>query len=653
MRLIFWLLIAVLASVLRSGPSLAAMIEETVDVPVEVTNPDGRPLSQTVKVTIFRDDQTPRAPFLILNHGRSSDAAIRQRVSARPFADNARYLVSRGFAVFVPIRIGYGATGGPDVESSGPCRDRRYREVYDAGVRQVLAVIAYAKSQAYVDPERGLVAGQSFGGTMAIGLAAEGVPGVRAAVNFAGGGGGRPKTHPGQPCDPDKLQALFAHYGGQARIPTLWVYSENDQYWGPELPRKWHSAFTTAGGEGRFVQIPAFKADGHSSFTGQPQAWKPAFEAFLAACCGTATAQTKEPALIRVAAPAAAPGGPAAAGSSGADASTPLGQMLSAWAQKHGIARAALVVRREGRVVHMSGYGGADPARPVHLASLSKAITGACVATLVRDGKLGYEWPVSRAMPRFLATHGRPKDPRVEGLTIGQLLTHRGGFPGGKDGGDPATRSALEAYLATSSSREAPKPALIASLLATPLVRAPGEAYAYSNVGYLMLGAIIEEASGRSYESTCRDAVLRPAGVDGTLDPVWAVLGATGGWHMAGADYLAFLDRLEPRRAAFGPATRDWMLDSAGKTVGANPRNWYSIGLRMRDTGRGIEIFHTGSWRRRFPPDAQGPRATETGTLAVRLPDGTSFFLYLTPLARGAREELFRELRRTLPTGRL
>ena len=266
-------------------PLAAKLVETTVEVPVEVRDAQGQIVRQPIKVTIFRDDARPRAPFMILNHGRSAKADQRAGVKPAQYAANARYFVSRGYAVFMPVRIGYGASGGPDVENSGPCAAKSYRRVYEAGTTQSLSVIEYAKAQPYVDPARGIVVGQSFGGTIAIALAARNVPGVLAGVNFAGGGGGRPDTHPEQPCSVERMTQLFASYGATARIPTLWVYSRNDKFWGPEFPRVWHKAFTDRGGTGEFVSLPEYKSDGHPSFTGAPEAWKPAFEAFLKSCC--------------------------------------------------------------------------------------------------------------------------------------------------------------------------------------------------------------------------------------------------------------------------------------------------------------------------------------------------------------------------------
>src|SRR5229473_2599181 len=83
------------------------------------------------------------------------------------------------------------------------------------------------------------------------------------------------------------------------------------------------------------------------------------------------------------------------------------GAALKTWAARHKAAQAFVVVRRGGRIVHRSSVGGIDPGAPVHLASLSKAITGACIATLIRDGKLAFDTTVSSALTKFIARHGK------------------------------------------------------------------------------------------------------------------------------------------------------------------------------------------------------------------------------------------------------
>jgi hypothetical protein len=111
---------------------------------------------------------------------------------------------------------------------------------------------------------------------------------------------------------------------------------------------------------------------------------------------------------------------------------------------------------------------------------------------------------------------------------------------------------------------------------------------------------------------------------------------------MRGADYLAFYEIFDPKRAALGPAVTKWMMSPAGKTYGKTSFPvWYALGVRLRDAGRGVEIWHTGSWRSRRPRDKLGPLASETSTLAMRLNDGTSWFVHSLPLVRGnARLEL-------------
>jgi dienelactone hydrolase len=131
-----------------------------------------------------------------------------------------------------------------------------------------------------VDAGHGLLVGQSFGGATVLAVASKNEPGVVAAINFAGGSGGRPKTHPGAPCRDDRLAATLASYA-KAKVPTLWLYSDNDQYWGARLPKLWFDGFVKSGGRGRFVELPPSGEDGHSSFSRNAVAWRPPVEAFL------------------------------------------------------------------------------------------------------------------------------------------------------------------------------------------------------------------------------------------------------------------------------------------------------------------------------------------------------------------------------------
>lgn len=280
-RLNLWGLVAVLAVAAWAPHAAARLVEEVVQLPVEVRDYYGRTHQHAITVTVFRDDERPRSPFLVLNHGRAGDEAGRARLGRARYGENSAWFVARGFAVFVPTRVGYGVTGGPDVEWSGACAQREYGASFETGAAQVLKVIDYAKARSYVDPGRGVVAGQSVGGAVSMALAAKNVEGVAAVINFAGGSGGNPATSPETPCSEPRLRRVFGDYGASARRPTLWLYSENDLYWGKSHPRAWFEAFRARGGAGEFVQLPAFGRDGHSSFTGNPAAWRPAVERLL------------------------------------------------------------------------------------------------------------------------------------------------------------------------------------------------------------------------------------------------------------------------------------------------------------------------------------------------------------------------------------
>jgi len=262
-------------------PAAPVILESVVDVPVSVSNAFGLRVEQHIKVTIFRDAAQGKGPYLVLQHGRPPNAQDMAKVPRYRYEQASRHFASMGFVVMVPTRVGYGESGGPDVEDSGRCDARTYEPVYAAAADQTLAVLQAARQWPFVDSSRGLVVGQSFGGATAIALAAREVPGLRGTVNFAGGGGGNPETHPDNPCSPARLKALFAGYGKAARVPTLWLYSENDRFWGPDLPKAWFATFKAQGGEGSFVSLPPYLDNGHGIFTGNQAAWQPAFEAFV------------------------------------------------------------------------------------------------------------------------------------------------------------------------------------------------------------------------------------------------------------------------------------------------------------------------------------------------------------------------------------
>lgn len=260
----------------------AAVVEQVMQLPVSVSDAFGKTVEQAITVTLFLDDAaTAPRPLLVLNHGRAPQATERAAMGRARFPEASRWLVGQGFVVALPTRIGYGASGGPDLDDTGACERKDYPGGFRAAAAQVLAVIAALRARPEVDAQRAVVMGQSFGGATSTAVAELNPPGVVAAINIAGGAGGNPTGRPQQPCATPQLERLFAGWGAAARVPMLWLYTENDQYFGPAYPRQWHQAFTAAGGMAEFTQFTPHGSDGHLLFGRFPAVWQPVVAAFL------------------------------------------------------------------------------------------------------------------------------------------------------------------------------------------------------------------------------------------------------------------------------------------------------------------------------------------------------------------------------------
>jgi hypothetical protein len=98
-------------------------------------------------------------------------------------------------------------------------------------------------------------------------------------INFAGGRGSRGDRNV---CGADAQVEAFGVFGQTARVPMLWVYAENDQYFWPELAQRFHAAFQASGGRAKFVAAPPYGRDGHSLFSeAGASIWIPIIDDFL------------------------------------------------------------------------------------------------------------------------------------------------------------------------------------------------------------------------------------------------------------------------------------------------------------------------------------------------------------------------------------
>ena len=244
--------------------------------------------------------------------------------------------------------------------------------------------------------------------------------------------------------------------------PTLWLYSRRTtSIGGLTISRALAQGLHGSRWPGEFVSsCHDYKSDGHPSFTGKPEAWS----------TGLRGVPQDRAAQIRSTARQAG-------ATAGARSDTPEAYHTRACGlgRKAQGQKAVIIVRREGRVVHQAAIGGADPVAPVLLASLSKAITGACIATLVRDGSSASTGRCSRALAKFFKANGHPADARIERTTIAHLLAHRAGFSSAVDGEDESTGTVLKTYLESHSPRDAPAPIYLSMVFEKGLQREPGQ----------------------------------------------------------------------------------------------------------------------------------------------------------------------------------
>jgi CubicO group peptidase (beta-lactamase class C family) len=183
---------------------------------------------------------------------------------------------------------------------------------------------------------------------------------------------------------------------------------------------------------------------------------------------------------------------------------------------KYKINGASVGIVKDGRLVYAKGFGYSNKeegleVQPFHqfrIASISKLVTATAIMKLVEEGKFSLE-------SKVFGEHGILQDPlynvnyaRLKDINVEHLLLHTAGFTS-RSYGDPMFQS-----LAIASRMKMPAPAteeaIIKFVLSKNIPYTPGTRYEYSNFGYFILGKIIENASGLSYEEYVKREILEP-----------------------------------------------------------------------------------------------------------------------------------------------
>jgi dienelactone hydrolase len=224
------------------------------------------------ETTLYKPPGQGPFPLLLMNHGKERGKPSAQKRDR--FLAMGREFVRRGYAVAVPMRKGFSKSEG--IYSDYGCN------MHDNGMVQaddIEAALRALTKLSWVDHDRVIVAGQSYGGLATMAFGTRQFPGVRGLLNFAGG-----LRIDGHYCDwQSALVTAFRSYGSRTSLPSLWFYGENDSYFDPSLAQRLQTAYQSAGGSSQLIAFGRFKSDAHglaSSRDGIP-VWWPATERFL------------------------------------------------------------------------------------------------------------------------------------------------------------------------------------------------------------------------------------------------------------------------------------------------------------------------------------------------------------------------------------
>jgi len=245
-----------------------------------------------------------------------------------------------------------------------------------------------------------------------------------------------------------------------------------------------------------------------------------------------------------------------------------------------------------------------------HLGSDTKAMTATLVALLVEQGKLEWETTVEDVFPDIAP--GLPAE--LRGVNLLHLLSHRSGLP---------ANAAWFVLAKPELSLMDQRLACVKSLAKVKLIAPPGKLYVYSNLGYVVAGAMAEKTMGASWEDLMSKHVFEPLGIrsagfggmgtPGVVDQPWGhgadgepvrtngpatdnppVLGPAGTVHMILADWAKFVaDHLRGARGGKGLLRPESYHILETPPFGGN----YALGwvVAERDWGGGKVFTHAGS----------------------------------------------------------
>jgi dienelactone hydrolase len=243
-------------------------------------------------VHIFKPEGAGPFTVVLFSHGRAPSPADRASFSTPVASGHVDFWLRKGFAVVAPIRPGYGPNGGPDRESSGSKVNTTTHQCQSEGdltpflrhgLQALRAAHDWIRSQPWAKRDSIILEGQSVGGLLTVVYGSENPSGVIGFINFSGGAAGYPAEHIGHSCADNQIAQAFGMAGQKNRTPNLWLYAENDGFWGADAPRRWHYLFAKANpNQTTFVRTAALKGnDGHFLLNYGGNYWRDPVNSFV------------------------------------------------------------------------------------------------------------------------------------------------------------------------------------------------------------------------------------------------------------------------------------------------------------------------------------------------------------------------------------
>jgi len=251
-----------LSAITLGAQAAPAVVEESLALPIQVGA-----RHDTLETLVVRPAGPGRFPLALIVNGSAGQSP--SAMHADWLAHLAHDFAHRGWIAASVVWPGYGRSTGTFEGKAGTCAAPHVITFLDARANELGAALAALRTRADVDPQTTLGLGVSIGGAAMLALSARPDRPLSAVINMSGG-----VYHYQQVGVAESNCALYqqdlvenmANFGRKNPTPTLWLYADNDPFFGPAFAQRMWSAYQSTGGQAAFVALPAFGESGHTLY---------------------------------------------------------------------------------------------------------------------------------------------------------------------------------------------------------------------------------------------------------------------------------------------------------------------------------------------------------------------------------------------------